>query len=132
MTTLFDPLRVGDIELATRICMAPLTRNRAGAGQLPTDLMRRYYEQRANPATGAALIITEATQISAMGQGYLDTPGIHTPEQVAAWRRITDAVHARGARSLAHQHHGALEFVERHRQRLARVQAQVIRWLVEQ
>ncbi len=98
MTTLFDPIRVGDIDLATRICMAPLTRNRAGPGQVPTDLMRRYYEQRADPATGAALIITEATQISAMGQGYLGTPGIHTSEQVAAWRRITDAVHARGAR----------------------------------
>jgi N-ethylmaleimide reductase len=74
--------------------MAPLTRNRASAGQVPNDLMREYYRQRANPATGAGLIITEATQISPMGQGYLDTPGIHSPAQVAAWRRITDAVHA--------------------------------------
>ena len=98
MNTLFDPIRIGDIELATRICMAPLTRNRASPGQLPNDLMRQYYEQRADPATGAGLIITEASQISAMGQGYLDTPGIHTPAQVAAWRRITDAVHARGGR----------------------------------
>ncbi len=97
-STLFDPLRVGDLQLATRICMAPLTRNRASPGQVPNELMRAYYEQRADPATGAALIITEATQISAMGQGYLDTPGIHTAEQVAAWRRITDAVHARGGR----------------------------------
>ncbi len=98
MTSLFDPIRIGDIELATRICMAPLTRNRASPAQVPNDLMRQYYEQRADPATGAGLIITEASQISAMGQGYLDTPGIHTPAQVAGWRRITDAVHARGGR----------------------------------
>jgi N-ethylmaleimide reductase len=98
MTSLYDPLLVGDIALANRIVMAPLTRNRAGAGQVPTDLMRQYYRQRANPATGAGLIITEASQISPMGQGYLDTPGIHSPEQVTAWRRITDAVHAEGGR----------------------------------
>ena len=98
MTTLFDPIRIGDIPLATRICMAPLTRNRASPGQVPNDLMRDYYAQRADPATGAGLIITEATQISAMGQGYLDTPGIYNAAQVAGWRRITDAVHARGGR----------------------------------
>ena len=98
MTTLFDPIRVGDFNLATRICMAPLTRNRASPGQVPNDLMRDYYAQRADPATGAGLIITEATQISAMGQGYLDTPGIYNAAQVAGWRRITDAVHARGGR----------------------------------
>ena len=98
MPTLFDPIRIGDIELATRIVMAPLTRNRASPGQVPNDLMRQYYEQRANPATGAGLLITEATQISAMGQGYKDTPGIHSAEQVAGWRRVTDAVHAQGGR----------------------------------
>lgn len=98
MTTLFDPLQVGDIPLASRLVMAPLTRNRAGARQVPTDLMATYYRQRANPATGAGLIITEATQISPSAQGYLDTPGIHTPEQVAAWKRVTDAVHAEGGR----------------------------------
>ena len=98
MTTLFDPLRVGDIELATRICMAPLTRNRASPGQVPNALMAQYYAQRANPATGAGLLITEATQISPMGQGYLDTPGIHSAEQVAGWRQVTDAVHAQGGR----------------------------------
>jgi N-ethylmaleimide reductase len=98
MTTLFDPLRIGDIDLATRICMAPLTRNRASPGQVPNDLMRTYYEQRADPATGAGLLITEATQISPMGQGYLDTPGIYNADQVAGWRRITDAVHAKGGR----------------------------------
>ncbi len=98
MTTLFDPLRVGDIELATRIVMAPLTRNRASPGQVPNDLMVQYYTQRANPATGAGLIVTEATQISHVGQGYLDTPGLFNAEQVAGWRRITHAVHAQGGR----------------------------------
>ena len=98
MTSLFDPIRVGDIPLATRICMAPLTRNRASAGQVPNELMRDHYAQRADPATGAGLLITEATQISAMGQGYLDTPGIYNAAQVAGWRRVTSAVHARGGR----------------------------------
>ena len=97
MTTLFDPVTAGDLHLANRIVMAPLTRNRA-PGQLPNALMRDYYRQRANPATGAGLIITEATQVGAMGQGYLDTPGIHSPAQVAAWRPITAAVHAVGGR----------------------------------
>lgn len=94
MPTLFDPAHFGDIALANRIVMAPLTRNRARPRQVPTDLMRTYYEQRA----GAGLIVTEGTQISPEGQGYLDTPGIHGDEQVQAWRRITDAVHARGGR----------------------------------
>ena len=98
MTTLFDPIRVGDIDLATRIVMAPLTRNRASPGQVPNELMREYYAQRADPASGAGLLITEATQVCPEGQGYLDTPGIHSAEQVAGWRRITDAVHARGGR----------------------------------
>ncbi len=98
MSTLFDPIRVGDIDLASRVVMAPLTRNRASAGRVPNELMARYYAQRADPATGAGLIITEATQISPMGQGYLDTPGLYSPEQVAGWRRITQAVHARGGR----------------------------------
>jgi len=98
MPTLFDPIRIGDIDLATRIVMAPLTRNRAGARQVPTDLMVEYYRQRANPATGAGLIVSEATQISPEGQGYLDTPGIHAAEQVAAWRKVTGAVHAEGGR----------------------------------
>jgi N-ethylmaleimide reductase len=97
MTTLYDPIQLGGIALANRIVMAPLTRNRAPQ-QLPNALMREYYRQRANPATGAGLIITEATQVCPMGQGYLDTPGIHSAEQVAAWRSITDAVHAEGGR----------------------------------
>ncbi len=98
MTTLFDPIRIGDIDLATRIVMAPLTRNRASPGQVPNDLMTQYYQQRANPKTGAALIITEATQICPEGQGYLDTPGLFNAVQVASWRRVTQAVHAQGGR----------------------------------
>ena len=94
MTTLFDPIRFGDIAAANRIVMAPLTRDRAGPGQVPTPMMATYYAQRAS----AGLIVSEATQISAEGQGYLDTPGIHSAGQVAGWRRVTDAVHERGGR----------------------------------
>ena len=98
MTKLFDPIRIGDIQLANRLVMAPLTRNRASAGQVPDTLMQQYYTQRADPATGAGLIVTEATQISPLGQGYLDTPGIHSAAQIQGWRRITDSVHAVGGR----------------------------------
>ena len=93
MTTLFDPIQIGDIALTNRIAMAPLTRNRA-TGSVPTPMMAEYYGQRAT----AGLIIAEASQISPMAQGYLDTPGIYSPEQVAAWRPVTDAVHAAGGR----------------------------------
>jgi 2,4-dienoyl-CoA reductase-like NADH-dependent reductase (Old Yellow Enzyme family) len=94
MPDLFDPLHVKSWELPHRVVMAPLTRNRAGAGMVPGDLAVEYYAQRAS----AALIVTEGTQPSAVGQGYLDTPGIHTPEQVAGWRRVAEAVHAKGGR----------------------------------
>ncbi len=94
MTSLFDPLRFGDISVTNRIVMAPLTRNRAAAQQVPSALAVEYYTQRAS----AGLIVTEASQISPEGQGYLDTPGIHSPEQVAAWHGVTDAVHAQGGR----------------------------------
>ena len=94
MTTLFDPIRVGELELANRVVMAPLTRNRAAPGQVPSDLAVEYYRQRAS----AGLIITEASQISPEGQGYIDTPGIHNAAQVAGWRRVADAVHAAGGR----------------------------------
>jgi len=94
MPSLFDPIRVGALQLANRIVMAPLTRNRAAPGQVPSRLAVEYYRQRAS----AGLIVTEATQISREGQGYLDTPGIWNTEQVAGWRRITDAVHAEGGR----------------------------------
>ena len=93
MPTLFDPARFGDIQLANRVVMAPLTRNRA-MRQTPHELHVEYYRQRA----GAGLILTEATQIRPDGQGYFDTPGIHSPEQVAAWKQVTDAVHAEGGR----------------------------------
>ncbi|MHB1678432.1 MAG: alkene reductase [Sulfuriferula sp.] len=92
MTSLFDPIQLGNIPLSNRIVMAPLTRNRATDGLLPGPLSVEYYRQRAT----AGLIIAEATQISAMAQGYLDTPGIHTSAQVAAWHKVTDAVHAEG------------------------------------
>ena len=94
MTALFDPIRVGELDLANRVVMAPLTRNRAAPGQVPSDLAVEYYRQRAS----AGLIITEGSQVSAQGQGYLDTPGIHSAEQVVGWRRVTDAVHAERGR----------------------------------
>ena len=93
MPALLDPIRMGDLELPNRVVMAPLTRNRA-RGLKPGPLTVEYYRQRA----GAGLIIAEATQVSPMGQGYLDTPGIHGPEQEAAWREVTAAVHAAGGR----------------------------------
>lgn len=94
MTSLFEPYRLGDIALANRIVMAPLTRNRAGAGNVPTDLIAEYYRQRAS----AGLIVAEATQVCPEGQGYQSTPGIHSAEQVAGWKKVTDAVHKAGGR----------------------------------
>jgi N-ethylmaleimide reductase len=94
MTTLFDPGVLGDIDIANRIVMAPMTRSRAGRGDVPTDLHVEYYRQRAS----AGLIVSEGTQPSPTGKGYCRTPGIHDPGQVAAWRRVTDAVHAKGGR----------------------------------
>ncbi|MFD0979699.1 alkene reductase [Tropicimonas aquimaris] len=91
---LFEPVRMGAVELPNRILMAPLTRNRAHPDGMPKELAATYYAQRAS----AGLLLTEATQISAMGKGYLDTPGIYAPEHVAAWKTITDAVHAAGGR----------------------------------
>jgi N-ethylmaleimide reductase len=93
-SALFRPARIGSLQLAHRIVMAPMTRNRAGEGNTPTELAVRYYEQRAT----AALIITEGTQVSPEGVGYPNTPGIHSEAQERAWRRVTDAVHARGGR----------------------------------
>ncbi|MFP5466921.1 MAG: alkene reductase [Gammaproteobacteria bacterium] len=93
MTTLFDPVQAGDIALANRIVMAPLTRNRA-PGAVPTPLMATYYTQRAS----AGLLITEATAISHQGQGYADVPGLYAPEQVAGWKAVTSSVHAAGGK----------------------------------
>lgn len=92
--SLFDPVRLGDIALANRVAMAPLTRNRAAPGRVPSPLAVEYYAQRAN----AGLIVTEATQISPLGQGYLDTPGIYSREQVEGWKPVTRAVHERGGK----------------------------------
>ncbi|PZV09145.1 MAG: alkene reductase [Leptolyngbya sp.] len=89
---LFTPIKLGAYELPNRIVMAPLTRNRAGEGNVPQPLNVTYYEQRAS----AGLIITEASQISPQGMGYAATPGIHSAEQIAGWQHITQAVHAKG------------------------------------
>ncbi|MEY4640499.1 MAG: hypothetical protein RLZZ227_493 [Pseudomonadota bacterium] len=94
MPTLFDPLQVGDVLIANRIVMAPLTRARAGASRIPNDLMAEYYRQRAS--TG--LIITEATVVSAQGIGYADTPGIWSQQQIEGWKKVTQAVHAEGGK----------------------------------
>ncbi|GAB2880760.1 alkene reductase [Streptomyces mayteni] len=93
MTTAFDHHDLAGRRLANRIVMAPMTRSRAyGPGASPTELMATYYAQRAS----AGLIVTEGTQPSVVGQGYPNTPGLHSDEQVAAWRGVTDAVHERG------------------------------------
>ena len=97
MKNLFEPCQAGQLQLASRIVMAPLTRNRAPQA-LANALMAEYYAQRANPATGAGLIITEATAISHQGQGYADVPGIWSAEQVKAWQAVTNAVHAKGGK----------------------------------
>jgi len=89
---LFEPTQAGAFKLANRIVMAPLTRNRAGAGLVPGPFAQAYYAQRAT----AGLIIAEATQISAQAQGYAATPGCYTDDQVRGWKKITDAVHAKG------------------------------------
>lgn len=91
---LLSPVQVGPYTLRNRAVMAPMTRNRAGEGNTATELTATYYVQRAS----AGLIVTEASQVSPQGVGYPNTPGIHTDEQVAAWRRVTDAVHAAGGR----------------------------------
>src|SRR6202166_5474995 len=93
-TKLLEPYRLGPITLPNRLVMAPLTRNRAAAGLVPGPLAAEYYAQRAS----AGLLVTEATQVSQQGQGYQDTPGIYSREQVAGWRKVTDRVHARGGR----------------------------------
>lgn len=93
MATLFDPIKVGDLNLANRIVLAPLTRNRSPKA-VPRDLAVTYYAQRAE----AGLLITEATAITHQGQGYADVPGLYAPEQLVGWRKVTDAVHAAGGK----------------------------------
>jgi 2,4-dienoyl-CoA reductase-like NADH-dependent reductase (Old Yellow Enzyme family) len=94
MSVLFEPIDLGTIKLANRIIMAPLTRARAGVERLPNDVMAKYYAQRAT----AGLIISEATSVTPMGVGYANTPGIWSQEQVNGWKKITEAVHAKGGR----------------------------------
>lgn len=93
MTSLFDPTSAGALQLANRIVMAPLTRNRS-PNAVPPAIVATYYTQRAS----AGLLITEATAISHQGQGYADVPGLYAPEQLAGWKKVTDAVHAAGGR----------------------------------
>ncbi len=95
MTSLFDPIRLGDLDLPNRLIMAPLTRMRAKSDdRTPTALMAEQYVQRAS----AGLILTEATSVEALGVGYPGTPGIWSEAQVEGWKRVTDAVHAAGGR----------------------------------
>ena len=89
---LFTPLELGPLQLANRIVLAPLTRNRAGEGNVPQAINIEYYRQRAS----GGLLISEASQISLQGIGYPATPGIHSEAQVAGWKKVTDAVHAKG------------------------------------
>jgi N-ethylmaleimide reductase len=93
MPTLFDPVQAGDLHLANRIVMAPLTRNRA-PDAIPTPLMAEYYSQRAS----AGLLVTEATAISHEGQGYSDVPGLYGTEQLDGWKHVTQAVHQAGGK----------------------------------
>ena len=92
--SLFSPITLGDLALANRVVMAPMTRDRAGPGDVPTGLMVEYYRQRAS----AGLIITEGAQPSPAGKGYWRTPGIHSEAQIEGWRKVADAVHAEGGR----------------------------------
>ncbi len=92
--SLFEPYTLGSLNLSNRIVMAPLTRNRAVAGLVPSPYAATYYSQRAS----AGLLIAEATQVSPQAQGYQDTPGIYTQAQIDGWRQVTDAVHANGGR----------------------------------
>jgi 2,4-dienoyl-CoA reductase-like NADH-dependent reductase (Old Yellow Enzyme family) len=92
MSKLLEPLKLGSLTLPNRIIMAPLTRARSTASRIPNDLMAEYYGQRAT----AGLILTEATSVDPMGVGYADTPGIWSEAQVEGWKKITQAVHAKG------------------------------------
>lgn len=98
---MFTPVKLGAIELKNRLVMAPLTRMRAIEGDVPSPLAKIYYAQRAS----AGLIISEATQISAIGKGYPGTPGIYSAEQTAAWKEIVSAVHAKGGKMVAQLWH---------------------------
>ncbi|WP_129021318.1 alkene reductase [Edaphocola flava] len=98
---LFEQYQLNQISLSNRIVMPPMTRSRSAAGNVATELMATYYAQRAS----AGLLISEGTQISRQGQGYAWTPGIYTPEQIAGWKQVTDAVHAAGGKIFAQLWH---------------------------
>jgi N-ethylmaleimide reductase len=100
MTSLFDPIRIGDIDVANRIAMAPLTRNRSPQA-IPNDLNATYYEQRAT----AGLIISEGTPVSQQGQGYADVPGLYLPQAVEGWKKVTEGVHQKGGKIVAQLWH---------------------------
>jgi len=98
---LFTPYRLDDLELKNRMVLSPMTRSRALDGNVPNPLAATYYAQRAS----AGLLITEATQVSPQGVGYIRTPGMHSPAQVAGWRKVTEAVHKAGGRIFAQLWH---------------------------
>ena len=99
---LFQPIQMGSLTLANRIVMPPMTRSRATQpGNIANEMMAEYYAQRAS----AGLIIAEGTQISPMGQGYAWTPGIYTQEQIAGWKKVTDAVHEKSGKIFAQLWH---------------------------
>ncbi|SUJ14250.1 N-ethylmaleimide reductase [Shewanella algae] len=100
--SLFQSIKLGELLLNNRVVMPPMTRSRASQpGDVANEMMATYYAQRA----GAGLIVSEGTQISAMAKGYAWTPGIYTPEQIAGWRRVTEAVHAKGGAIFAQLWH---------------------------
>src|SRR5688500_16134238 len=101
MSSLFEPLQLGSLQLPNRILMAPLTRARAGREGVPNDLMARYYAQRAS----AGLIISEATGITREGLGWPNAPGLWNQAQVEGWKLVTEAVHAAGGRIVAQLWH---------------------------
>jgi len=99
--SLFSPYALGDIELRNRMILSPMTRSRALDGNVPNPLAATYYAQRAS----AGLLVSEATQVSPQGVGYIRTPGIHSPAQVAGWKKVTEAVHQAGGRIFAQLWH---------------------------
>ncbi|MBO4206219.1 alkene reductase [Micromonospora echinofusca] len=125
MSRAFEPVTIGRYTARNRVVMAPMTRSRAhGPGASPTELMATYYGQRA----GAGLIITEGTQPSAVGQGYPNTPGLHTAEQVEAWRPVTAAVHEQGGLIFAQlMHTGRIGHPEIYREELTPVGVSPVR-----
>lgn len=101
MPGLFDPIRLGALDLPNRMIMAPMTRSRAAADGVPQPYVAEYYAQRST----AGLIVSEAIYVSPMAKGYVRTPGLVTPEHIAGWRKVTDAVRAKGGRIFAQLYH---------------------------